>query len=92
MYDIPSAVSEQASVRCSNMEEYYVCPLPRSSTRPTFFSTRARYARPGRGHSQLADEERSEIEGNRLVFVLEVDPVPRENAQAFSEGPRPMTQ
>ncbi|KAH9165314.1 hypothetical protein EDB89DRAFT_2076958 [Lactarius sanguifluus] len=75
MYDIPSAVSEQASV----VDAAHV------------FSTRARYARSGRGHSQLAEEERREVGSSRLAFVLnEVDPVPRENTQAFTEGPRPM--
>ncbi|KAH9164993.1 hypothetical protein EDB89DRAFT_2137898, partial [Lactarius sanguifluus] len=75
MYDMPSAVSEQASVRCSNMEEYYVCPLPRSSTQPTFFP--------------LVHDTHDPV-GATASWPRRRDLVPRENAQAFSEGPHPM--
>ncbi|KAH9027801.1 hypothetical protein EDB85DRAFT_2148293 [Lactarius pseudohatsudake] len=91
MHDIPSTVSVQASVGSSNMEEYYICPLPRSSTRSTLFSLVPDTNDPvGEGHSQLAEEERCEVEGNRLVLVLNgVGLVLPENTQAFSEGPPP---
>ncbi|KAH9169764.1 hypothetical protein EDB89DRAFT_2072615 [Lactarius sanguifluus] len=86
--DIPSDVSGRASVASGKMKGHCICTL-RKVADQTDAMLLVLDAHDTTGAAASLSRCRCE-EDKRLVFVFNmIDPVPRENAQAFAEGPPP---
>ncbi|KAH8986820.1 hypothetical protein EDB86DRAFT_2832579 [Lactarius hatsudake] len=92
MHTIPSAVSDQASVGGGKMKGNYIRTL-RKVTDETDVVLLVLDSHDDRGRGKLVEEQAREwcvMEDKRPAFVFnKIDPVPRENVQAFAEGPPP---
>ncbi|KAH8985064.1 hypothetical protein EDB86DRAFT_2833282 [Lactarius hatsudake] len=92
MHTIPSAVSDQASVGGGKMKGNYIRTL-RRVTDETDVVLLVLDSHDDRGRGKLVEEQAREwrvTEDKRPAFVFnKIDPVPRENVQAFAEGPPP---
>ncbi|KAH8979263.1 hypothetical protein EDB92DRAFT_393152 [Lactarius akahatsu] len=87
--DIPSDVSGRASAASGKTKGHCIRTL-RKVADQTDAVLLVLDARDTTGAAASWSRRRCEVEDKRLVFVFNmIDPVPRENAQVFAEGPPP---